>query len=144
MADFLDHDLAPHAPKADAVGREHYALASRYFVGAEIDLDETYGWGLEELSRMVAEQESIADQILPGASVAEAIELLETDPAHKLQGTDALQVWMQETSDRAVADLGRTHFDIPEPMRRLECMIARAACGGASRKASQSSTPGVS
>ncbi len=130
LVEFLDHELAPHAPEADAVGREHYALASRDFVGAEIDLDETYEWGVEELNRMVAEQEAIADQIKPGASVAEAIELLEADPTRKLQGTDALQAWMQKTSDQAVDELGRTHFDIPEPMRRLECMIAPTQEGG--------------
>jgi uncharacterized protein (DUF885 family) len=130
LVTFLDHELAPHAPEADAVGREHYALASRDFVGAEIDLDETYEWGLEELARMVAEQEAVADQILPGGTVADAIELLDTDPARKLHGTDALQAWMQETSDQATADLGRTHFDIPEPMRRIECMIAPTQEGG--------------
>lgn len=130
LADFLERDLAPHAPGADAVGREHYALASRAFVGAEIDLDETYEWGIDELRRMVEEQERVADQILPGASVAEAIAHLESDPAHQLHGTDALRAWMQETSDRALADLGRTHFDIPEPMRRLECLIAPTQEGG--------------
>jgi uncharacterized protein (DUF885 family) len=127
---FLEGDLAPHAPEADAVGREHYALASRAFVGAEIDLDETYEWGIDELARMVAEQESVADRILPGASVAEAIAHLDADPSRKLHGTDALQAWMQETSDRAVDELGRTHFDIPEPMRRLECLIAPTDEGG--------------
>ena len=130
MADFLDRELAPHAPEADGVGREHYALASRYFVGAEIDLDETYEWGLEELARMVGEQEKVADQILPGATVAEAIKHLDGHPAYKLHSTEALQAWMQETSDRAVADLGRTHFDIPERMRRLECLIAPTQEGG--------------
>lgn len=130
LVEFLERDLAPHAPAADAVGRDHYALASRSFVGAEIDLDETYEWGIEELRRMVTEQESIADQILPGATVEAAITHLDGDPSRKLHGTDALQAWMQETSDRAVADLGRTHFDIPEPMRRLECMIAPTQEGG--------------
>ncbi|MFI5429000.1 DUF885 family protein [Aeromicrobium sp. UC242_57] len=79
---------------------------------------------------MVEEQERIADEILPGATVAEAIAHLEADPARKLGGTEALQAWMQETSDRAVAELGRTHFDIPEQMRRLECMIAPTDEGG--------------
>jgi uncharacterized protein (DUF885 family) len=130
LVQFLEHDLAPHAPEADAVGREHYALASRSFVGAEIDLDETYEWGIAELDRMVAEQEHIADQILPGAGVQEAITHLDGDPSRKLHGTDALQAWMQQTSDRAIVELGRTHFDIPEPMRRLECMIAPTQEGG--------------
>ncbi|MEV7692144.1 DUF885 domain-containing protein [Microbacterium sp. NPDC089189] len=127
---FLADELAPAAVEDDAVGRELYALHSRRFLGAEIDLDETYEWGVEELARMVAEQESIADEILPGASVEEAVAHLEADPSRKLHGTDALQRWMQETSDRAVAELGRTHFDIPEPIRRLECMIAPTQEGG--------------
>lgn len=130
LASFLRDELAPVATEKDAVGRDLYALASRRFLGAEIDLDETYEWGVEELARMVAEQEDIANEIQPGASVAEAVALLEQDPARQLKGTEALQRWMQETSDRAIAELGRTHFDIPEPMRRLECHIAPTHEGG--------------
>ncbi|MFG6476773.1 DUF885 domain-containing protein [Microbacterium sp. P06] len=130
LARFLTHELAPAAPESDAVGREVYALHSRRFLGATIDLDETYEWGVQELARMVAEQEAIANEILPGATVEEAVAFLESDPARKLRGTDQLQKWMQATSDRAVAELGATHFDIPEPIRRLECMIAPTREGG--------------
>ncbi|GAA1061340.1 DUF885 domain-containing protein [Agromyces bracchium] len=130
LAEFLEVELAPRAGEADAVGREVYALRSRHFLGAVIDLDETYEWGIEELARMVAEQEAVADQILPGASVEEAVAHLESDPARKLVGTDALQRWMQETSDRAVAELGATQFDIPEEIRTLECRIAPTQEGG--------------
>ena len=79
---------------------------------------------------MVAEQTSIAQEIVPGGTVEEAIARLEADPSRRLVGTDALQRWMQETSDRAIADLGATHFDIPKPIRRLECMIAPTQEGG--------------
>ncbi|KJL18900.1 hypothetical protein RL72_03373 [Microbacterium azadirachtae] len=127
---FLSAELAPAAGEQDAVGRELYALASRRFLGATIDLDETYEWGREELARMVAEQTAIAHEILPGATVEEAVAHLEADPSRKLVGTDALQRWMQETSDRAIAELGATHFDIPEKIRELECMIAPTQEGG--------------
>lgn len=127
---FLAEELAPVAGEVDAVGRDLYALNSRRFLGATIDLDETYEWGREELSRMVAEQTAIANEILPGASVEEAVAHLEADPGRKLVGTDALQRWMQETSDRAVAELGASHFDIPEAIRTLECMIAPTQEGG--------------
>ncbi len=130
LADFLRTELSPAASETDAVGRELYQLHSRVFLGAEIDLDETYEWGLEELARMVAEQEAIANEILPGATVEEAVAFLENDQSRKLHGTAALQEWMQATSDRAVAELGETHFDIPEPIRRLECMIAPTNEGG--------------
>ena len=130
LAEFLERELQPIAGERDAVGREIYALQSRRFLGAVIDLDETYEWGIEELARMVAEQEAIADEILPGASVAQAIAHLDGDPSRKLHGTDALQRWMQETSDRAVAELGATQFDIPAEIRTLECMIAPTQEGG--------------
>ncbi len=130
LAEFLTGTLEDAAPAKDAIGRELYALQSRRFLGATIDLDETYEWGVEELARMVSEQESIADQIKPGASVLEAIAFLDTDPSRKLHGTKALQEWMQETSDRAVAELSGTQFDIPDEIKRLECMIAPTEEGG--------------
>lgn len=130
LAAFFHSELAPAATEKDAVGRELYALHSQRFLGATIDLDETYEWGIEELARMVAEQESIANEILAGASVEEAVAHLEADESRKLRGTQALQEWMQATSDRAVAELGKTHFDIPEPIRTLECMIAPTNEGG--------------
>ncbi|ANJ26946.1 DUF885 domain-containing protein [Agromyces aureus] len=130
LAAFLEGELLPVAGETDAVGREIYELQSRHFLGAVIDLDETYEWGIEELGRMVAEQEAIAREIVPGASVAEAIAHLDGDERRKLHGTDALQRWMQEVSDRAVAELGATQFDIPEQIRTLECMIAPTQSGG--------------
>src|SRR5690606_28830940 len=124
-------ELAPQAPEADGVGRERYALWSRYFLGAKVDLDETYEWGLEELARIVAEQHEVAEQIGgPGTTPERAMELLDADPARQIHGTDALRAWMQQTSDAAVEALAGTQFDIPEPVRRLECMIAPTTSGG--------------
>jgi len=129
FGEFL-RSMLPKASEQDAIGRERYRLLSKRFLGAEIDLDETYQWGIEELARVVAEQEAVANEILPGASVAEAIAHLENDPATKLHGTDELQKWMQRLSDKAIEDLGKTHFDIAEPLRKLECMIAPTKHGG--------------
>ncbi|PRZ44223.1 uncharacterized protein (DUF885 family) [Antricoccus suffuscus] len=130
LADFFAKELAPAATDQDAVGREIYALESRRFLGAVIDLDETYEWGVEELERMVTEQTTIANEIKPGASVKEAIAHLEADQSQRLHGTKALQEWMQRLADTAVADLSKSHFDIPEPVRRIECMIAPTQDGG--------------
>ena len=130
LADFFNDELEGAATDRDAIGRELYALQSRGFLGATIDLDETYEWGVEELARMVEEQESIANQIKPGATVLEAIAFLDTDPSRKLHGTDALQKWMQETSNRAVAELSQSQFDIPDEIKTIECMIAPTQEGG--------------
>ena len=56
--------------------------------------------------------------------------MLDADPARKLDGTAALQEWMQRLSDTAVAELAGSQFDIPEPIRRLECRIAPTRDGG--------------
>ncbi len=37
---------------------------------------------------------------------------------------------MQELADRTLADMADTHFDIPEPVRRIECRIAPTQDGG--------------
>ncbi|HZL03327.1 MAG TPA: DUF885 domain-containing protein [Cellulomonas sp.] len=128
---FLRDELAPQAPAADAAGRDRYALWSRYFLGATVDLEETYQWGLEELARVIAEQERVAEQIAgPGATVEQAVAVLDADPALTLHGTAELRAWMQETSDAAIAALNGTHFDIPVPVQTLECRIAPTQNGG--------------
>jgi uncharacterized protein (DUF885 family) len=130
LADFLETELAANAGDDDAVGRDLYALRSRRFLGAAVDLDETYEWGIDELKRMVDEQTRIAGEITAGASVHEAIEFLDRDESRKLHGTDELRAWMQELSDKAVSELASNYFDIPEPVRELECMIAPTQEGG--------------
>lgn len=131
LADFLERELAPRAPEDDAVGRERYALFSREFLGAEVDLDETYEWGLAELARIVAEQEEVARTIAgDGATVRQAAAALDADDARRLHGTEALRAWMQTTADRAVEDLAGTHFDISGPVRTIECRIAPTQTGG--------------
>jgi uncharacterized protein (DUF885 family) len=131
LATFLRDELAAQAPEADAAGRDRYALWSRYFLGATVDLDETYQWGLEELARVVAEQEQVAAEIAgPGATVEQAVAALDADPSRRLEGTAALQAWMQATSDAAIEALDGVHFAIPAPVRTLECRIAPTQNGG--------------
>ena len=127
---FLRDQLAPHGHEREAVGREHYALASRSFLGATVDLEETYLWGIAELARIEAEMRTVADKIQPGATSAEAIEVLDRDPARRIQGKEAFRDWMQQLADRSVAELADTHFDIPQQVRTLECCIAPVADGG--------------
>jgi uncharacterized protein (DUF885 family) len=127
---FLAEELLPVAPAHDAVGRERYAVFSRAFLGSAIDLEETYIWGQKELARIADLMQQTASRIVPGASVPEATAHLAADPSRKLAGTDALQAWMQQKSYAAIAALAGTHFDIPEPIRTLECRIAPTHTGG--------------
>ncbi len=129
LRDFLAEELLAQAPADDAVGVERYRPLSRLFLGAEIDLAEVYEWGQRELDRISGLMRQTAEQIVPGGSVEDAIDHLEADPARMLDGTDALQRWMQQRADEAIDELNGTHFDIPEPIRRLECRIAPTNTG---------------
>ncbi|GIJ78132.1 Uncharacterized conserved protein, DUF885 familyt [Micromonospora phaseoli] len=127
---FLRTELAPHGREKQAAGRERYELASQYFLGARVDLDETYAWGFTELARLEADMRTVAAQICgPGATIDDAVAALDADPARTIQGKDAFRDWMQELADQAISDLNGTHFDIPEHVRRIECMIAPTSDG---------------
>lgn len=127
---FLEQDLAPRGREKEAVGREHYALASRRYLGAVVDLEETYAWGWQELKRLEDDMTATAGRILPGASVHEAVAHLDADPSTKIAGKEAFRDWMQQLADRTIGELAGVHFDIPEPIRRIECMIAPTNDGG--------------
>ena len=130
FAEFLKSELLPAANTEDAIGSERYALLSERFLGAKIDPDETYEWGKQELARIIEEQSAVANEIKPGASVEEAVKHLENDPSTKLHGTEELRKWMQKLSDEAIEKLSGSHFEIAEPLKKLECMIAPTKHGG--------------
>ncbi len=130
LAETLRRELLDIAPESDACGRERYALLSRDFLGATVDLEETYAWGQAELARITAEMREVAEQIKPGSTVAEAIEALDQDETYQLHGTDELQAWMQGKADQVIEALADTHFDIPEQIRTIECRIAPTTTGG--------------
>ena len=127
---FLEDEMEPRGRDREAVGRDHYALASRYFLGAQVDLEQTYLWGWEELKRLADDMGATADRIKPGAGVAEAVAFLDADPSRTVHGRDAFRAWMQELADRTIDELAGVHFDIPEPVRRIECCLAPTNDGG--------------
>ena len=121
---FLREDYAPAAAERDAVGSERYTLWARAFLGTAIDLDATYRWGWDELHRIEDRMATVAQRILPGETLPAVVHLLETDPARSIDGVDAFRDWLQQLMDRTIDELDGTHFDIAEPVKRVEAMIA--------------------
>lgn len=107
----------------DGVGRERYARWARYYTGSDLDLDEAYAWGWEEFHRLDAEMRVEAEKVLPGATPLEALAHLDT-AGQAIEGVDAVQQWLQALMDDAIAALDGTHFDLAEPVRRVESRIA--------------------
>ena len=155
---------SPQAPEADACGRERYQLVSRYFLGAAVDLEETYAWGQEELARITAEMErrGRADQArrhgqggdrrcstptrptscTAPTSCGPGCRSGPTRPSPSLAGTP-LRHPRAGAHDRVP--------DRPDPDRaasttpaRATTSPARAGCGGRCPRASPSSAPGAS
>ncbi|MGH3443755.1 MAG: DUF885 domain-containing protein [Nocardioidaceae bacterium] len=127
---FLEDDLAPRGRERDAVGRELYELGSRYFLGASVDLAETYAWGWQELARIENEMSAVAEKICGERSVDAAVASLDADPARTLGDKQSFRDWMQRLADTTIAELADVHFDIPEPVRRIECCLAPTDDGG--------------
>jgi uncharacterized protein (DUF885 family) len=125
MHAFLLNEYAPRANPTDGVGRDRYALWARVFNGIDLDLDATYAWGWEELARIESEMARVAERIRPGAGVQATCDwLMHEDPTHRIEGVEPFRAWLQEVMDTAIRDLNGTHFDIPEPIRHVEAMIA--------------------
>ncbi len=121
---YLRDDYLPGAGERDAVGAARYAVAARGFCGADLDLADTYAWGWDELRRIEVEIAQCCERIVPGSGFAEAVAHLESDPARVIEGEAALIEWLQRLIDTTIAELDGTHFDIAEPLRRCEAMIA--------------------
>ncbi|MFF5077611.1 DUF885 domain-containing protein [Actinoplanes sp. NPDC000266] len=127
---FLRTRLAPYGREKEAVGAQRHARAAQYFLGAVIDQRETYAWGFEELARIEAEMRVVAAEIAgPGASVEEAVAVLEADPARRLHSKEEFRDWMQATADKTIAELNGTHVDIPPAVRAIEAHIAPTSDG---------------
>ena len=122
--EWLGDTYAGRTTAPDAVGAERYALRARGFSGADLDLHDTYAYGWSELHWIEARMAELADQILPGASVAEAIAHVEADPRYVIEGVDEFQQWNQQLIDTTIAALDGRHFDIADPIKRCEAMIA--------------------
>jgi uncharacterized protein (DUF885 family) len=123
-SDWLRDELAAAAAERDAVGPNRYSISARQHLGGSVDLPGTYAWGWEEVHRIERAMAEEAARIVPGASLAEVVDLLESDPARAVHGEEALRRFLQDLLDRTVASLDGPHFDIPAPVRRVEAMIA--------------------
>ncbi|MFI1970838.1 DUF885 domain-containing protein [Streptomyces cinnamoneus] len=130
LRDWLRDVYAPAVEGApDVVGRERYALWSRYWNGTDLDLREAYAYGWSEYHRLIGEMRTEAEKILPGAATPwEALAHLDVHGEH-IEGVEEVRVWLQKLMDDSIEALDGTHFELAERVKRVESHIAPA--GGA-------------
>jgi len=95
-----------------------------------VDLREACAWSWEEIARLRAEMARVSNLVRPGATVEEAVAILDEDPARRVEGRENFRAWMQEHAERTISELHGTHFDIPRPAHRIEAVIAPTNDGG--------------
>ncbi|MGH7666831.1 MAG: DUF885 domain-containing protein [Candidatus Dormibacteria bacterium] len=124
FGDYLERDYLALAREDEGCGPELYQLHCRVFNGIEIDALQTYAWGWEELARIEEEMLQTGERILPGAPISDVHRLLDEDPARAIEGEENFRAWNQDFLDQTMARLNQVHFDIPEPVQRVEAMLA--------------------
>ncbi|HSO00525.1 MAG TPA: DUF885 domain-containing protein, partial [Candidatus Nanopelagicales bacterium] len=121
---YLKETYLPSATEVDGVGEERYLRAARRFLGARIDPRETYAWGWSEVASIEAAMARLGEEIMPGTPVPEVIRLLERDPSRCAGSVEEFLELMRARQEKALADLEGGHFDVPEPIRRIEVRLA--------------------
>ncbi|MFJ9854898.1 DUF885 domain-containing protein [Streptomyces sp. NPDC101150] len=132
LRDWFRDSYAPAVAGApDVVGRERYARLARYYNGADLDPDEAYAYGWSEFHRLLAEMETEAEKVLPGAKTPwEALAWCD-EHGEAVEGVEETRQWLQSLMDEAIDALDGTHFELAERVRRVESRIAPAGSAAA-------------
>jgi uncharacterized protein (DUF885 family) len=124
FADWLEHSYLPAADPNDGVGRDRYQSGAQYFLGMDLDTEDTYEWGWDELHRLRQSMTDTAREIDSGKSVEEVIEFLDTDPSRSSEDHADFARFVKEIQDRAVSQLDGVAFDVPPAIREVSVNIA--------------------
>ncbi|MBU1492726.1 MAG: DUF885 domain-containing protein [Actinobacteria bacterium] len=124
LADYFEQQYLPDAPERDAVGRDRYVAFARRYLGTSIDPIRTYEWGWSEVGRLRAAMIGVAEQIVPGASLAEVLDLLATDADRAAGSPEEFRRLMAERQQIALDELDGSQFDVPDPIKAIDVKIA--------------------
>ncbi len=121
----LKNVYLPIANPNDAVGAERYAVWSRYFTGAKLDLRATYEWGMADLKAINDRMWVLADQIKPGAkTLREVADVLDHDPKYVIKGGENVIKFLQDFTDAAIKRMDGEFFEIDDRIKICEARLA--------------------
>jgi uncharacterized protein (DUF885 family) len=125
LRDWLRDVYGPRvAGTADVVGPERYLLNARFWNGIDLDMAEAYDFGWSEYYRILAELRSVADALAPDVgSPWDVMRHLKTH-GQVIEGVEPVRIWLQNLMDETIDKLDGTHFNLAEPIRRVESRIA--------------------
>ncbi len=123
-AGWLIDNYLPVARPTDPVGRDQYMLNVDKYLGTSIDLEETYDWGWSEVHRIRREMDAIAREIDRERSLADVIDLLDTDPDRSAATREEFVSFVSDIQQQAIGQLSGAHFDVPDELRAITVNIA--------------------
>ncbi|MFZ9043390.1 MAG: DUF885 domain-containing protein [Candidatus Nanopelagicaceae bacterium] len=131
LAKWMRDVYAPLSLAQDGVGAERYQMWARHFTGADLDLRDTYEWGIAQLDEINARMKRAADRLYPDAkSLREVADRLDKDPRYTVEGEEELLKKLKDFIKVAVERLDGKEFDIDPRIKNCEARLAPP--GGAS------------
>ena len=125
LGEWMSTSYLPDAPEADGLGAERYSAWARHFTGADLDLRNTYEWGLKDLVRINERMWKVAEKIKPGAkSLKEIAEFLDNDPQYFMKGSDVLLETLKDFTEDATAQMDGVYFDIDDRIKFCDARLA--------------------
>ncbi|MEY5018483.1 MAG: hypothetical protein RJB54_401 [Actinomycetota bacterium] len=125
LAKWLRDEYAPKSDPKDGVGAERYQMWARHFTGADLDLRDTYEWGIEQLKMINDRMWVAAKKLYPDAtSLREVADRLDKDPRYTVEGEEVLLKKLREFIAAAVERLDGKEFDIDSRIKNCEARLA--------------------
>jgi uncharacterized protein (DUF885 family) len=125
LAKWLRDEYAPKSDPKDGVGAERYQMWARHFTGADLDLRDTYEWGIEQLKMINDRMWVAAKKLYPDAiSLREVADRLDKDPRYTVEGEEELLKKLREFIAAAVERLDGKEFDIDPRIKNCEARLA--------------------
>ena len=125
LAVWMRDIYAPQSLVEDGVGETRYKMWARHFTGADLDLRDTYEWGVKQLEQINERMWVAAKKLYPDATtLREVADRLDNDPRYIVEGEEALLKKLKEFIEAAVERLDGKEFDIDPRIRNCEARLA--------------------
>ncbi len=125
LAIWLRDSYAPKSAPQDGVGEERYKMWARHFTGADLDLRDTYEWGIDQLNTINERMWVAAKKLYPDAkTLRDVADRLDNDPRYTVEGEEELLKRLREFIAKAVERLDGKEFDIDPRIKNCEARLA--------------------
>ena len=124
LATSLEEELLPNARDNDGVGAMSYQNFAQEYTYPNIDLEELYQFGLDQVSEITAKMHKTAKEILPNyISLSEVTAYLNQHPNYKITGKANLVAKLRAFTDDAITSLNGVEFDIPTEILHCDILL---------------------